>query len=298
MWLALLSSCGLVDADGAPRIEAHRCAAGYFPENSRSACDYAFQAGFEAVEFDLVVTADDVAVIHHDPFVNPHVCTTADGAPLGEEPEDRVYIRDLTAEQVQADYLCGGLPNEELPDAALVEETIMRWDELLATIAAYPDPLIHIDIKWEEGLTRETAAYVDAVMVPWWEADLPNAAYVSAEWPEMIRAVEAAATARGLDVTTSLSWPGFPDGDNTTMVAMGQEALSTFGLVDLAAVARGAQADELNVAWQLADRRRVEAAVAEGVPIQLWTLNDAALMESFSTWPVEALITDIPESAP
>lgn len=288
--IALLTACGLLDAEGEPRIEAHRCGAGYFPENSLSACTYALEQGFGTLEFDLVVTSDDVAVIHHDPFVNPEVCTRVDGTHLGEDEADRVYIKDITAAELRENYVCGGIEVEDFPEQALVEEPIMTWAELLDLIEPYPDPYLHIDIKWEGDLSRSPEVYADVVMNEFWDRGLANDYYVSGEYPEVLQAVEALDSS----VVTSWSWPSFPDGESTTLVAIGHEFQTTFGTEDLVQLARDAGVDELNIPWQVADRRRLEDAVAAGLPIQLWTINTAAGLEAFGKWPVEALITDYP----
>lgn len=290
MWFPWFLACGLADAEGEPRVEAHRCAAGYYPENSATGCAKALEAGFGTLEFDLVLTSDDVAVIHHDPFVNPEICTLADGTHLGEEETDRVYFKDITAAEAKSDYLCGGIEVEDFPTQELVEEPIITWAELLDIIEGYPDVYLHIDIKWEGDLSRPPDTYAKVVMEEFWARELPNDYYVSAEYPEPLQAVEALDSS----VVTSWSWPSFPDGESTTLVAIGHELQTTLGTEDLVQLANDAGVDELNIPWQVADRRRVENAVASGLPIQLWTLNTAAGLEAFGKWPVEALITDYP----
>ena len=49
-----------------PRIIAHRGGGVLAPENTLAALRYARNLGFEAVEFDVKLTADDVPVLFHD----------------------------------------------------------------------------------------------------------------------------------------------------------------------------------------------------------------------------------------
>lgn len=292
--LSILAGCGALDAGSAPRVEAHRCGAGYYPQNSRSACTNALEQGWDTLEFDLVLTEDEVPVVVHDPWMDPERCTTGDGAALSAE--EKILVKDLTLDELQAGYLCGGPPDPDWPDAEQVAETIMTWEELRALIAAHPDVVAHIDVKWEDPYTVDAATFARAVMEPWWADDLANDYYVSG-FQELVAAVEALGDEQGEDPTTSITWPYFPAEGNDIVTALGSELAQTAGTTDLVDVARDAGADSVNVAWQVADRRKVEAAEAAGVPIQLWTINDADQLAAFGKWPVASLITDVPAEA-
>lgn len=47
-------------------IYGHRGACGYLPENTMESFELAFELGSDAIEFDVVMTKDNVAVIRHD----------------------------------------------------------------------------------------------------------------------------------------------------------------------------------------------------------------------------------------
>jgi glycerophosphoryl diester phosphodiesterase len=51
---------------GPPLVIGHRGAAAVRPENTLPSLSHAIELGVDAVEFDVRVTADDVAVVHHD----------------------------------------------------------------------------------------------------------------------------------------------------------------------------------------------------------------------------------------
>jgi glycerophosphoryl diester phosphodiesterase len=53
---------------GAPLVIGHRGAAAVRPENTVPSFEHALAAGVDAVEFDVRVSADGVAVVHHDAF--------------------------------------------------------------------------------------------------------------------------------------------------------------------------------------------------------------------------------------
>ena len=68
-----------------PLVVAHRGACAEEPENTLAAFERAVAAGADVVEFDVRMTADDVAVVLHDPDVNrPPRATASCEMPLEE----------------------------------------------------------------------------------------------------------------------------------------------------------------------------------------------------------------------
>ena len=114
--LCLCTACGLVDAPGTPVEEAHRAAAGYWPENSAAAVAGSVEAGFFGLEIDLFLSQDRVPMLNHDGWLDPDHCTTVDGEALDE----RVYLVKTPAETLQSDYLCGGIADPDHPAAEVV----------------------------------------------------------------------------------------------------------------------------------------------------------------------------------
>lgn len=291
MPLVALVGCGLVDAPGDPALVWHRGAAGSWPQNSLTAVTNSVAAGAAVVEFDVVVTADGVPVLSHDPWVHTELCTLADGTALGE---DRVYIHELDLTTLQADYLCGGVPDPEHPDAEVVAEPMATLAEVLEVFAQDPAVEVHLDFKFEPGITPAADAMAGPMFQVWQDAGLDNPWYVSANTAEALLAW------RELDpgVVTILAWPRFPPDTSNTQTALAWELRSTLGVQEMVDQARAAQADGLAVAWQVADRRLFEVARGEGMRMMLWTLNTEPLLAQYSRWPVDALITDYPERAP
>lgn len=81
----LLSACATTDSPqpasgGHPAIAAHRGGAMHRPENTISAFDHAVELGVEVLEFDMVMTADDQLVVHHDATINPDICRPDPGS--------------------------------------------------------------------------------------------------------------------------------------------------------------------------------------------------------------------------
>lgn len=281
---------------GDPIVEAHRGAAGLWPENSRTAMLGAIAAGFEGLEFDLVLTADHVPVLSHDPTVNPHTCTTAAGDPVTEG----LLIQDLTLTELHAGFVCGALPDPAFPDVAVVPESHMTWGELLVALSA-PDAQdieVHIDVKFEPGQTPEPAAFAQAILEPWWVTDLDNPMFVSANLVEALAAFDDLAEARDEPLRTSLIWPRFTPDASSTVTGLKHEVLKSLGVESLTGLARAAGAEGIAVPYQLIDYSGALEARNAGIDVRVWTLNSAVLLEEYCDWPIGGVITDIPGEAP
>ncbi|MBN2798867.1 MAG: hypothetical protein JXX28_06930 [Deltaproteobacteria bacterium] len=291
--LTSLAACQ-PDAGLSPAMEAHRGGAGLAPQNSRSAIVASMELGVEVVEFDLVLTSDGIPVVAHDPWLDDAHCARQDGSPIG----DRVYLQDLSLQQALGDYLCGGIPDPDFPDAAVVAEPLMTLDELLAAAAGHPDVGLHLDVKVEPGMTADGDAFAEAILSRVQQASLENPWYMSANLSEVIQAFEGWGEGEGMEVRSSLIWPRFPPDSSSTAVALQTELGVGLGLLDMIGHAERAGADGVALPWQLADRRRIVDARAAGLQVQLWTLNTSDLLDTYSRWPVDALITDYPLGAP
>lgn len=60
-------------------VIGHRGAAGLAPENTLAAFKKACELGVDAVELDVLLTADSKIVVHHDYMLKPDIARTADG---------------------------------------------------------------------------------------------------------------------------------------------------------------------------------------------------------------------------
>jgi len=88
-----------------PSVHGHRGARAVLPENTLPAFEFAIRAGVDAIELDVLATADDVLVVTHDPLINEELCSNG---PAGKA------VRALTFDElVRCD--CGSRPNPNFP---------------------------------------------------------------------------------------------------------------------------------------------------------------------------------------
>jgi glycerophosphoryl diester phosphodiesterase len=98
-----LASCATPPAIDAPRpvfdLQGHRGARGLAPENTLAGFATALAVGVHTLELDVGVTRDGVAVITHDPKLNPNITRDARGQWLETEGPS---IVSMTLAQVQS----------------------------------------------------------------------------------------------------------------------------------------------------------------------------------------------------
>jgi glycerophosphoryl diester phosphodiesterase len=80
-----------------PLIVGHRGAAGLAPENTLAAFKKACEIGVDAVEMDVLLTADSQLIVHHDFTLNPAVARSANGSWLGHAgpPINRMALETI-----------------------------------------------------------------------------------------------------------------------------------------------------------------------------------------------------------
>lgn len=290
-WLlssALGAGCGSADTTR-PVVIAHRCGGGYWPENSRTALRGSIDAGFPGVEFDVTLTKDLVPVVAHDPWLNQTLCTTSDGGALSE----RVMIQDLTLQELEAGYLCGGVRDPSSPDAVVVADTIMTFDDALDLLSTAPDMLVHIDLKCQPGVTPAADDFAAQILGRWRAKGMANPMYFDSGLLE----VQAAFRAQGAE-TTTLSRPFFPAGTSGTGETLGLEMLQQVGIMNVIADAKEAGADGLCMPYQIVDPHLLDVVHRSGLKVQIFSPDTATQLEYFCGWPVDVIISNTPRNAP
>lgn len=289
--LFALVGCGFIDADGRPRIEAHRAGVGHYPENSRTAVEQAFTEGYAGVEVDVALTSDRLPVLNHGTTLNPTLCTTADGGPIDEVP-----LADHTFDDLRTNYVCGGVPDPEHPSAQVIADSLMQYDEFLDFARLGDgDIVLHLDLQ-DTPDSADVDTVADAVLRRTFDRGIAQDFTVSSPYDDVIEACEDFARGQGRDVTTARVWPRSGDDVGPLGIGVGDLA-STLGTTDLVSLARGSGADAVIVAWPMADRRDVALAERSGVPVTLGPVEGGDLRAAFR-WRVGTLMTGTPEDAP
>ena len=107
---------------------------------------------------------------------------------------------------------------------------------------------------------------------------------------ELIRAIEA----RREEAHTLLTWPEVHPDAPRSLAGLGHELARALSFEDLYAAVGRAESDGIQVPWELADRRTVDAMDRSGLDVRIFTVNDEGLKRQLERWPISAIITDVP----
>jgi glycerophosphoryl diester phosphodiesterase len=128
----------------------HRGAAGLAPENTLVAFRRAFEIGVDAVELDVLLTADNEIVVYHDFILKPEITRTSEGKWIKDGTS--LAVNDLTLAELKQ-YDVGRLkPNtlyaRRYPKQQPVDgERIPTLREVIALIKTQCDPAMQIWIE-------------------------------------------------------------------------------------------------------------------------------------------------------
>ncbi|MFW8595307.1 glycerophosphodiester phosphodiesterase family protein [Cribrihabitans neustonicus] len=281
---------------GVVRVVGHRGARGVMPENTLEGFRFTMDIGVEALEFDVVLSADGIPVITHNHALSRAAVREPGGGWIsGEEPE----VGKLPLEILQT-YDAGGLDSRSeygrrYPDQAFLSGVrIPRLADLLDLVCepAYQGVSLLLELKTNPQ-----------------DADIPAARI------RQVAAVVAEVRARDLSGRTvlhSFDWllldecrrqaPEMPTsylsqvagaGDTGEEGAPTGAELHASGLTLPAAVA---QAGGQMWCPYYADvtAELVAEAHALGLPVTVWTVNERADIEAMIEAGADGIVTDYP----
>ncbi len=118
------------------QVHGHRGARALRAENSLPAFDYALSLGVDVLELDLLVTADNILVLTHDPYINKEICKYKDDREMGDK---KILVRSLSLTQIK-EFDCGSKVNPDFPRQVLTPPPteIPTFDEFVASVKTSP----------------------------------------------------------------------------------------------------------------------------------------------------------------
>lgn len=301
--LALTSGCGFIGSGDDPLVIAFRGGNGYWPENSRLAIANAVLQPWDGIHIDLAVTSDGLAVLNRGAYLSSELCAAVDPVdPTGQQAigAEEVRIQDFTFEELQDNYRCGGIADKDHPDAQLLSDGLMPFDEALDYFVANPGYFIQINVVRDEVNTPDPQTLATAILDPWFVAAPANRWRISAPDNETIEVFDAqvAALGRAGELETSLTWPGYwPDGVPAGTV-VGTELSLSLGLTDPVGAARSANADGVAIPYPMVDRELARKVRAADLNLQVMEVQRRSVMRTFERWPVESIVSSSPEPTP
>jgi glycerophosphoryl diester phosphodiesterase len=273
-------------------LQGHRGARGLYPENTLAGFGGALAIGVGTLELDVALTADDVAVVTHDPALNPDITRTADGVWLAQHGP---AIRSLRAADL-ARYEVGRIRPGSAYAAQFPEQAPQdgaRIPTLSQVLAINPDVGFNIELKTfplQPDLTASAAAMADAVVAAADTAGAtPRIIVQSFDWrgPRHLRRTRPDVRLSWLTRASILPWVrDWWDGPQPADFG---------GSVPRTVAAEGGPI------WGPDHADLTEDSIAEahalGLLVIPWTVNRPQDMRRLLGWRVDGLISDRPDLA-
>jgi glycerophosphoryl diester phosphodiesterase len=176
-------------------VVGHRGVAGLLPENTLDAFKRGCELGVDAIELDVLLSADGQLVVHHDFKLKPEIARTADGAgvPSGSQP----VIKDLTLAQLKS-YDIGRLQPKTSYVARFPEQTAVDGERIptfkevidLFKQSCSPTTRLFVEIKTspeEPGMTPPPEVLSDRVVKMLKEEGVAERAWIlSFDWRNLV----------------------------------------------------------------------------------------------------------------
>lgn len=281
-------------------LQAHRGGRGEYTEESKAAFAHALDLGVTTLEFDIVLTADGVPVVWHDPIVLESKCSDAPGKSLVGKK-----VHDLTWQELQTltcDKKLEGF-DEQKP---VKGNKMMQLKDVFALTKERGADNVFYNIETKvEGEHRDWSAtpeeFVTAIMKEVEAAGVADKVMIqSFDWRtlELVKKSHPKVpTVMLWDETTWKSysmWTGDVDYD-----AVGGDILKA---------AKALKADVLSPGYTVpygltpndpnfllvANKKFVDAAHKAGLKVVPWTINDPDAMRAQMEAGVDGIITDYP----
>ena len=286
-----------------PQLIGHRGARGVVAENTLESFACAYASGVDAVELDVGMTADGIAVVTHDRRLNPALTRDADGSWLAPPGP---LLHAMTLAELQrydvgrmdpASEYAGELTAQRSVDGARVP-TLEQVLDMTQAVAGTDIELI-IEVKTSPEAPQETAApeVIAQVVVELVQAKAMTASVIieSLDWRVMQYVQRVAADIRTAYLTVQRSWldnlqrahdgachwtAGWDLGEHDDSVP------------DLVGAAGGSTWAPFFKDASTADIARAHAL---GMQVIVWTVNTATDMRAMIDCGVDGIITDYPE---
>ena len=284
--------------EGTIRVVGHRGARGILPENSIVGFDFALSIGVDLLEFDVLLSRDDIPVITHNHEFHGSAVRGADGAFLnGEHPR----VASLTMAEIER-FDIGRLNTDteygrRFPDQAQMDGVrVPRLSELLQLVSQprYSAACLMLELKSDPDLAQDSAVrerIVSTVCGEVRSAGVTDRTLLhSFDWA-LLAECRRQAPDMPLSFLTQLQDNGHDVGEDSSILVTPDFSNPDTSVPDEVSRAGGSlwcpHFTELDAA-ALARARELGLAVA------VWTVNEPDDIDAMIDLRVDAIVTDYP----
>ena len=286
-------------------LQSHRGGRGEWTEESRTAFEESLAMGVTTLELDIVMSADGVPVVWHDPEIQTDKCR--DTEPVEADDEQFPYVgklvHDLTWEQLQT--LECDVKLEDFPDQVPVDgNKLIDLPELFELASSDDDVYFNIETKIEaeeRDKSAEPQEFVDAILAAADEAGTTDRLMIqSFDWRSLPLVREKNPDVSLIMLYDDTTWvPDSPWTGDVDYDSVGGDIVEAARHIGAAVLSPGysvpsdaeAGDDDYN---PVATPEYIQKAHDAGLRVIPWTVNDEATMRGQIEAGVDGIITDYP----
>lgn len=262
-------------------IHGHRGFRGHYPENTLTSFKEAVKAGVDAIELDVIISADSQVVVSHEPWFNYKTCLEPNGDKITLRNQHNLY--KMNYEEIRK-YDCGSKGNSEFPKQKKIAEYKPLLSETIEEIERFCTennlPKVQYNIEIKSGKLGDK------------------------KWhplPEKISDL-VYNTIKYFQITERIMIQSF---DIRCLKAMHKTdpslriglLIANTGSVEHNINKLGFTPYMYNPSVKLTKEKTVRQAHKHGCKIMVWTVNSARDMQHLINIGVDGLITDFPDIA-
>jgi glycerophosphoryl diester phosphodiesterase len=283
-------------------VIGHQGAAGLAPGNTLASISLAIDLGVDAIELDVVLSADGTLVVHHDFMLDPERTRNSQGAWLVDS--ERIPIKAMTVAQLKS-YDVGKLkpgtrsarnhPDQDLFDGQsiptlqevleIIKQTGPGGPDLFVEIKTSPE---HVDVSPSPQVMADTLVQLVE------EHDLfKRCKILSFDWRSLARVHEIAPTISTVYLTSRYKQLKMFDKETTLLWTAGIDpAEYDRSLPDMVKAAGGTSwGAKYSEIWQ----SHVEKAHEADLTVYVWTVDSESDMRHFVDIGIDGIITNRPD---
>lgn len=264
-------------------IQGHRGCRGLIPENTIPAMIHALELGVNTLEMDVVITADSMVVLSHEPFFNHEISRHPNGNPVFENEERDLNIYKMTYEQVKQ-FDVGLQPHPRFPEQKKMTAYKPLLSDVIQAVKTWcsengkPMPFFNMETKClpqgDNLYHPEPERFVDLLLAVLEKEGITKEAIIQSF------DFRTLTYARKRYPQITLAALVEPDDKGTL-----QDHLNDLGFVP----------EIYSPAWERVDTALVRVCGEQGMKVIPWTVNDTATSALLKKLGVHGIITDYPD---
>ena len=284
------------------RIYGHRGARGDMVENSLSGLKYAFDLGIRAVEFDVVISKDNIPVLFHNYRLNPDLVKDSSGNWITDK---NIKLKDLTYEEISKYTIESVKPDTKYAkrfknQQSAKGEKIPKLTDFfkLVTEDKYKDAFLNLEIKstlTQENVTPNPEKMVSLILKDVKEFNLEDRTLITSyDWRILYELKKQNPNILRGFITLQQDLPTTKKNvyENSPWMVKNYSMEELFLLPN---IIKSLEGHVWSVFYRDVTKQNVELAHKHGLATSVWTVNREKDIIRMIEYGVDGIITDYPK---